>query len=366
MSDIDQQRGHAVDQAGSMVSDPARRTLSSSQKLVVAVVVLTMAMALIWIGGRSKDEDTTSQKQVAVPANTRPFRPAPITLPPEPPPAEQVAVPPEKKKNEILPEETPIFAYSSGDGAAPKPAVQKSLGDSLLQGSSGPLDSVNGETSLSGRLRATQSEASKASLLKNPDYTITQGTIIPCILQTAIDTSLAGFIKCVIPENIRGATGHVILMDKGTTVVGEIQSGLQQGQARVFVLWTRAQTPSNAVISLSSPGADEVGRAGFSGKIDNHFWKRFGGAMMLSIVQGAFQAGANYAGKSENGTTFNSIQNNGEPLAETALKATIDIPPTLTKNQGETVSIFVARDLDFSDVYQLRIRKLAPQSPVYK
>lgn len=366
MSDHDHSREHGVDQSGSMVSDPARRTLSSSQKLIVAVVVLTMALSLIWIGGRRGDEEATPQQQAAVPANTRPFRPAPITLPPEPQPVEQAAPPPEKKKNEISPEETPIFAYSSGDGANSKPSGHPSPEGGYLLPSSGTGQGGGGETSLSGKLRATQTEASKASLLKNPDYTITQGTIIPCILQTAIDTSLAGFVKCVIPENISGATGHVILMDKGTTVVGEIQAGLQQGQARVFVLWTRAQTPANAVISLGSPGADEVGRAGFSGKIDNHFWKRFGGAMMLSIVQGAFQAGANYAGKSENGTTFNSIQNNGEPLAETALKATIDIPPTLTKNQGETVSIFVARDLDFSDVYQLQIRKPAPQGPVYK
>ena len=33
---------------------------------------------------------------------------------------------------------------------------------------------------------------------------------------------------------------------------------------------------------------------------------------------------------------------------------TINIPPTLSKNQGELANIFVARDVDFSTVYQLK------------
>nr|UTN42975.1 component of type IV secretion system [Agrobacterium fabrum] len=77
--------------------------------------------------------------------------------------------------------------------------------------------------------------------------------------------------------------------------------------------------------------------------------------MLLSVVQGAVQAASHYAGSSDGGTSFNSFQNNGEQAADTALRATINIPPTLKKNQGDTVSIFVARDLDFSDIYQLHI-----------
>lgn len=184
---------------------------------------------------------------------------------------------------------------------------------------------------------------------------VTEGTIIPCILQTAIDTSLAGYVKCVLPQDVRGTTNNVVLLDRGTTVVGEIQRGLQQGDARVFVLWDRAETPDHAMISLASPSADELGRSGLPGTVDNHFWQRFSGAMLLSVVQGAFRAASTYAGSSGGGTSFNSVQNNGEQTADTALKATINIPPTLKKNQGDTVSIFVARDLDFSGIYQLRM-----------
>jgi len=41
-------------------------------------------------------------------------------------------------------------------------------------------------------------------------------------------------------------------------------------------------------------------------------------------------------------------------VASIALENSINIPPTLYKNHGDVVSIFVARDLDFSSVYDLK------------
>jgi type IV secretion system protein VirB10 len=50
-----------------------------------------------------------------------------------------------------------------------------------------------------------------------------------------------------------------------------------------------------------------------------------------------------------------AAQSNGQSMANTALENTINIPPTLTKNQGETVALIVAHDLDFSGVYSLQV-----------
>ena len=361
MSDQHHNSQHDVDASGSLVSEPHRHRLSNSRKMTVAVLVGGFALGLIWLGGRgSKEAEKPEERQLV--ANTTPFTPAPIVLPPEPPPppepvAEEPRQPEEPK--ELSPAETPIFAYTGGDGEEKKAEPERPVAARASDGDEHEDlgDEEGSENGLSGRLRSTLTEASRATLLPNPDFVITQGTIIPCILQTAIDTNLAGYVKCVLPQDVRGATGNVVLMDRGTTVVGEIQKGLQQGDERVFVLWTRAETPSHAIISLTSPGADGLGRAGLAGKVDNHFWKRFGGTIMLSLIQGVFQAGSSYLGKTENGDSFSSSQSSGPQVAETALRASIDIPPTLRKNQGDTASIFLARDLDFSGVYQLRIKK---------
>lgn len=200
--------------------------------------------------------------------------------------------------------------------------------------------------------------------MQNPDMVITEGTVIPCTLQTAIDSELPGLVTCVVPINILGATGNVVLLDAGTKIVGQIQNGLLQGQNRVFVDWTRAETPDHVIVTLDSPGTDELGRGGLPGAVNNHFWDRFGGALMLTLVQGGLDAATiEAAGKGNNNSTTNqaalgfvyAAQSNGQSVANTALENTINIPPTLTKNQGETVALIVAHDLDFSDVYQLQI-----------
>jgi len=53
---------------------------------------------------------------------------------------------------------------------------------------------------------------------------ITEGTLIRCVLQTAINSDLPGLVDCVVPNDIRGLTGGVVLLDRGTEIVGQIQS----------------------------------------------------------------------------------------------------------------------------------------------
>ncbi|ARP67172.1 MULTISPECIES: type IV secretion system protein VirB10 [Mesorhizobium] len=369
MNETGPQAGHDVHASGSMVSEPARRHVSGSQKLAVAALVLISSLSLIWLGGRSSTQDEPSQPKPPIVANVEPFRPVPIEVAPEPPaPAEAAkaaepapSTPPPPAADDPPPEESPIFAYS-GSGQMPN-ADQRS--EDKQNDAPGTADEISNGGDLSGRLKPDIQEPSRATLLPHPDLVITQGTIIPCILQTAVDTNLPGYVKCVLPKAVRGATNNVVLLDRGTTVIGEIQRGLQQGDARVFVLWTRIETPDHALVSIASPGADELGRSGMPGTVDNHFRERFGGAILMSVIQGAFQAAGQYAASSGGGSGTNSFQSNGGQAVETTLRATINLPPTLKKNQGDAVSIFVARDLDFSDVYDLRATAAAP-SPQHR
>jgi type IV secretion system protein VirB10 len=238
-----------------------------------------------------------------------------------------------------------IFSYNANDSAAG--AVRGKLG-------AGGETEKGEDDALSKALKVSDLGApAKATIMRNPTLTVPAGTVIPCTLQTAINSQLAGFVDCVLPEEIRGATGTVTLLDRGTQIFGEIRSGLKQGQDRLFILWVRARTPQNVVIALSSPAADELGRAGVPGAIDNHFWQRFGAAILFSVIGYGPELASNalQQGSGGNYIQFLSPQ---QQLANTVLEAQINIPPTLEKNQGDSVSIFVARDLDFSGVYDLR------------
>ncbi|MCF3948256.1 type IV secretion system protein VirB10 [Acidiphilium iwatense] len=243
----------------------------------------------------------------------------------------------------------PIMAYSGAGGASqPAPAQAK------VSASPGkPL--VRPASALSNALTASTFGTASAHLIAHPNFTIAAGTIIPCTLQTAIDSGLPGFVKCVLPQPVRSMTGSVTLLDKGTQVMGEIQQGLIQGQDRLFILWTRAVTPQNIAVQLSSPAAGALGKAGISGAVNNHFFERFGAAIMLSIIGGSLQAASNAAQNGTGNSYFEYLNSNTSQIANTALQSTINIPPTLTRNQGANVSIFVARDLNFSKVYKLAL-----------
>ena len=125
----------------------------------------------------------------------------------------------------------------------------------------------------------------RASMLPNRNYLVTGGgTLIPCILQTAMNSAQPGYTSCLIPRDVYSENGRVVLMEKGTKVLGEYHGGIQQGQNRLFVLWTRAVTPQGVRIDLASPGSDALGRAGIAGSVDTFFWARFGSALLLSLV----------------------------------------------------------------------------------
>lgn len=353
----------SLDDHASLVAGPKRIHLTAAQKVGIAGLVAVIFLAFIWIDHGVQAKSANRSNDLALSASAAAFRPAPLltSQDPTPPPAQP------RQAGEMSPEESPLFAFGgSSGGVLPSLPLGSALtGQTETAGTGGqvvPAIATKGNdpsNAISSLLKPTEAHMNSATLLPHPDMLITKGTIIPCILQTAINTELAGFVKCVLPEAVRSTTGNVVLLDRGTTVVGEIQQGLSQGRKRVFILWDRAETPQHAIISLASPGTDDLGRTGVDGKVDNHFWSRFGSALMLSVVDGALQAGSAFAGGSGRGTGtyYNNFQSNGQQMADSALQSSINIPPTLEKKQGGTVSIFVANDIDFSSVYQLAMVK---------
>jgi len=323
------------------------------QKLWILAAVAAVALAAVFITHLANTRHTQERAQNEVGGLGVPFqappepKPIPVAAPSMPvpvaPPTIQAVTPPKAERDDAL--DSGIFSYNASDSTA-----------EMLRGKPGNAgDKQNGEDdALSRALKASDLGApAKATVMRHPALTIPAGTVIPCVLQTAINSQLVGFVDCVLPSEARGATGTVTLLDRGTQIFGEIKSGLQQGQDRLFILWVRARTPQNVVIALSSPAADELGRAGVPGAINNHFWQRFGAAILFSVIGYGPELASN-ALMHGNGNQYIQFLSPQQQLANTVLQAQINIPPTLEKNQGDAVTIFTARDLDFSGVYDLR------------
>ncbi len=218
---------------------------------------------------------------------------------------------------------------------------------------------------LGAQLKSTKISGVSARRLPTQSLMIARGRLFECVLDTAISSVIAGQVRCTVPLDVYSEDGKVVLLDRLTEIVGEYRSNLRSAQTRLGILWVRAKTPQGVVIDLTSPASDNLGRGGVDGQIDTHFWERFGAAIMLSVLDDALAAAV--ANSRQNGVfVFGRTQEAGKDAAQIALENSINIPPTLVKNQGETVSVFLARDLDFRSVYdfkQLGVKSDGRQNP---
>jgi type IV secretion system protein VirB10 len=210
---------------------------------------------------------------------------------------------------------------------------------------------VRQPTNLDTLRRASVIGQAQARFLPDRNFLITAGSFIPCVLQTAMDSSQPGYVSCIVPRNVYSDNGRVVLMEKGTRVFGEYQGGLNRGQYRLFVLWTRAVTPRGIAIDVGSPATDALGRGGVDGRVNNFFWQRFGTALLFSLVEDAATVGSEAVGN--NGANTTRVPSDA---ASTVLQQNAEIKPVLRKNQGEDVGITVAQDFDFSTIYGLALK----------
>jgi type IV secretion system protein VirB10 len=241
-------------------------------------------------------------------------------------------------------------AFTSAGGAGPSAGTMLSAMSPLTAALGQAAPPAQG--ALATLLSPSEVHPASAMLLTTPRLLLPKGAFIDCTLETAIDSTLPGLTTCVTSTDTFSADGKVVLLERGTKLVGETRGQVQQGSARVFVLWTEARTPTGVTVPLDSPGADELGRSGLPGEVDRHFWARFGAAILISTIDGAVQA-AVQSGNRSSGTLIYNPSGTQDVLTE-VLKNTLNISPSVIKHNGDRIQILVARDVDFSHVYELR------------
>jgi type IV secretion system protein VirB10 len=215
-----------------------------------------------------------------------------------------------------------------------------------------------GETNLAALLKPRPAATVQARLLPTTRFLLPNGAFIDCTLETAIDSTLPGMTTCITAADTFGADGKVVLLERGSKLVGETRGQVQQGQARVFVVWLEARTPTGVIVPLDSPGTDELGRAGLPGEVDRHFWERFGAAILISVVNGVVQAGVQAANHSGGAVIY--APTTSQDVMTEVLRSTVNIAPTVIKPNGDRIQVLVARDLDFRSVYELHASSAGP------
>ncbi len=190
-------------------------------------------------------------------------------------------------------------------------------------------------------------------------YELKRGSVIPATLITGINSDLPGRITAQVSQNVYdSATGHRLLIPQGTKLFGRYDSKVAFGQSRVLVVWTDIIFPNGSTLQIGGmAGTDAKGYGGFTDKVDNHYLKTFGSAILLAIIGTgmdmavpesstlATQDTASDAARRNFAETFGRV-------AERTINKNLDVQPTLEIRPGYKFNVLVDQDVIFPGAYR--------------
>ncbi|TDN48871.1 TrbI/VirB10 family protein [Scandinavium goeteborgense] len=193
-------------------------------------------------------------------------------------------------------------------------------------------------------------------------YELRAGWVIPGVMISGINSDLPGQIVGQVSQDVYDtATGKYLLIPHGTRLVGTYSSNVAYGQEGVMIAWQRLVFPDGKALDLGSmPGADMAGYSGFRDQVNNHYFRIFGNAFLLSGIT----AGIAYSqDRDQNNNNSNQAPNMssemsaalgqvfGQAIAQIVQK-NLNIAPTLEIRPGYRFNIMVTKDLAFTKPYQ--------------
>ncbi|EGQ0278536.1 conjugal transfer protein TrbI [Campylobacter coli] len=182
-------------------------------------------------------------------------------------------------------------------------------------------------------------------------YEIKAGWNIPAILITGVNSDLPGQILAQVTQNVYdSATGKYLLIPQGTKVVGAYSSNIIYGQSRLLVAWNKLIFPNGDTLNLDGmQGTSQDGYTGFEDQVDNHYFRIFGSAFLLSSISAGIALSDNSDTNSEKETASDkaiaqAIQQMGQVASE-MIRKNMNISPTLKIRPGYKFNIFVTKDI---------------------
>lgn len=264
-----------------------------------------------------------------------------------------------KRKSGDVQEIDPTKAYQArlaaikatmGSGGSPKSSKGFGLA-SVSGGSAGDYEDSLFNPDNDWRLK-NQIEAPETA------FTLRAGFVIPGIMITGINSELPGRISGQISQNVYDtATGTQLLLPQGTRLDGSYVSDVAYGQSRLMIAWNRLIFPDGKALDIGKmPGADSAGYAGFSDKVNNHYFRIFGSALLMSGIT----AGISYATNDNSSLTeqpfsdsmSEALANNLGQVMLQMIKKNLNLSPTLEIRPGYRFNILTVKDLVFTGPYQ--------------
>ena len=243
-----------------------------------------------------------------------------------------------------------LFLGSGGAGAAamPSPPNLAMAGPDAIAPQ--PAEAAQGDQA--GK-RAFMAQASNQRTLSVERLTapaspniVQAGSIVPAALITGIRSDLPGQITAQVTANVYDSpTGRILLIPQGARLIGEYDSEIAAGQARVLLAWDRLIMPDGRSIVLArQPGADAAGYAGLQDRVNQHW----GNLLKAAAVSTLLGVGAELGADSEDDLTRALRRGSQDTINQTGqqiVRRQLNVQPTLTVRPGHPLRVVITRDL---------------------
>ena len=268
-------------------------------------------------------------------------------------------------------------AYQAAPAATPQPVAApapENYGALLqwaraLQQGNGTPEEKKEATALGNALATANFGADNPDRWYSPNqvenpvrFQLRAGFVIPAVLLSGVNSEVPGTIIAQVAQDVYdNATGSDLLIPQGARLIGSYYANVQYGQSRLFVVWQRIVYPDGRALDIGAePGTDSAGYAGFKDRVDSHWVRIFGSAVLMSAIS----AGISYSQDRNqvNGNNFapprfsdELSQAVGQQFGQAAAKLiekNLDIAPTLKIRPGYRFSVLLIKDFVFPGVYQ--------------
>jgi len=192
-------------------------------------------------------------------------------------------------------------------------------------------------------------------------YELRAGFVVPATLISGINSELPGQIMAQVSQDVFDtATGNFKLIPQGSRLVGRYASDVAYAQSRILVAWQRIVFPDGKAMDIGAmPGADSAGYAGFTDQVNNHYFRLFASAFLMSGVTAGITLSQNQDQQTNNGNRQTASSALSEALGQqlglvTAqlIAKNMNIAPTLEIRPGYRFNVIVTKDMTFSKPYQ--------------
>jgi type IV secretion system protein VirB10 len=193
-------------------------------------------------------------------------------------------------------------------------------------------------------------------------YELKTGTVIPGIMVSGVNSDLPGSLIAQVSQNVFDtATGRNLIIPQGSKLYGVYDSRVIYGQSRVLIAWNRVIFPDASSVTLGAmPGTDISGYAGFKDKVDNHYLRIFGSAIMMSLISGGLSYAVDQVSTNDSESDSSTVQDEmtaalAAQLGQTTLQLlqkNLNIKPTLEIRPGYQFNVIITKDVVFRGAYE--------------